>query len=103
MGANINYGVKIGEDISLEYLQDKYDAVFLGIGAWKSSPIRCEGEDTPGVLGGIDFLIKVAENKPVKIGSKVIVVNGGNTAMDVARTCVRLGAEEVKNKCLPKN
>ncbi len=96
MGANINYGVKVGEDISLEYLQDKYDAVFLGIGAWKSSPMRCEGEDTPGVLGGIDFLIKVAENKPVKIGSKVIVVGGGNTAMDVARTCVRLGAEEVR-------
>jgi NADPH-dependent glutamate synthase beta subunit-like oxidoreductase/cation transporter-like permease len=96
MGANFNYGVKVGEDISLEYLQNKYDAVFLGIGAWKSSPMRCEGENTPGVLGGIDFLIKVAENKPVKIGEKVIVVGGGNTAMDVARTSIRLGAKEVR-------
>ncbi len=96
MGAKINYGVKIGEDMSLEYLQNSYDAVFLGIGAWKSSPMRCEGENTPGVLGGIDFLINVAENKPVKIGRKVIVVGGGNTAMDVARTAVRLGAEEVR-------
>jgi len=93
MGAKINYGVKIGEDMSLQYLQDKYDAVFLGIGAWKSSPMRCEGENTPGVLGGIDFLIKVAENNPVKIGKKIIVVGGGNTAMDVARTSIRLGAE----------
>ena len=96
MGAKFNYGVKVGEDISLEYLQNKYDAVFLGIGAWKSSPMRCEGENTPGVLGGIDFLIKVAENKPVKIGEKVIVVGGGNTAMDVARTSIRLGAKEVR-------
>lgn len=96
MGAKINYGVKIGEDMSLEYLQNNYDAVFLGIGAWKSSPMRCEGENIPGVLGGIDFLINVAENKTVKIGKKVIVVGGGNTAMDVARTAIRLGAEEVR-------
>jgi len=95
MGVEIRYNTRLGDDISLEFLRNNYDAVFLGIGAWKSSSIRCAGEDKEGVLGGIDFLREVSLNGNAKIGKRVAVVGGGNTAMDVARTAVRLGAEEV--------
>ncbi len=95
MGVEIKYNTRIGKDISLDFLNSHFDAVFLGIGAWESSPLRCKGEDMPGVLGGIDFLRHVSLNERVELGKKVLVVGGGNTAMDVARTAVRLGAEEV--------
>ncbi|MGI6685075.1 MAG: molybdopterin-dependent oxidoreductase [Bacillota bacterium] len=95
MGVEIKTNVKIGRDIKLDYLHQNYDAVYLGIGAWASSGMRCPGEDLDGVIGGIEFLEAVASNKPVKLGSKVAVVGGGNTAMDACRTAVRLGAEEV--------
>lgn len=95
MGVEFIYNTRVGVDISLDYLKDSYDAVFLGIGAWESSSIRCKGEDLPEVLGGIDFLREVALHKEVRIGERVAVIGGGNTAMDAARTALRLGAREV--------
>lgn len=95
MGVEILTDTRIGRDINLDYLQEQYDAVFLGIGAWSSTAIGCKGEDTPGVIGGIDFLRQVALKRPVFIGKRVAIIGGGNTAMDAARTAVRLGAAEV--------
>lgn len=95
MGVEFHYNTRVGVDISLDYLKENYDVVFLGIGAWESSSIRCKGEDLPEVLGGIDFLREVALHKEVRIGERVAVVGGGNTAMDAARTALRLGASEV--------
>ncbi|QGT99021.1 putative bifurcating oxidoreductase, alpha (oxidoreductase) subunit [Candidatus Syntrophocurvum alkaliphilum] len=95
LGVTIITDTKIGTDITLDYIKANCDAVFLAIGAWESSKIGCTGEDNEGVLGGIDFLRQVAMNTPVHIGNKVAVVGGGNTAMDAARTAVRLGANEV--------
>jgi formate dehydrogenase major subunit len=95
MGVEIITNVRVGRDIKLDYLHKNFDAVFLGIGAWASSGMRCPGEELDGVIGGIEFLEAVASHKPVKLGKKVAVVGGGNTAMDACRTAVRLGAEEV--------
>ena len=95
MGVKFKYNTRIGTDISLDHLIQKYDAIFVGIGAWLSSAMRAKGEDLPGVLGGIDFLREVALHGKVEIGDTVAIVGGGNTAMDAARTAVRLGAKKV--------
>lgn len=94
MGVKIIVNTKINQDISLDYLRSQNQAVFLGIGAWKSSRLGCAGEDLPGVIGGIDFLRAAALNGKVEIGERVAVIGGGNTAMDAARTAVRLGAKQ---------
>lgn len=95
MGVEIRTNVKIGQDISFGELKRNHDAVYIAIGAWTSSSMRCQGEDMKGVIGGIEFLGDVAQNRYVNIGKRVAVVGGGNTAMDACRTAVRLGAEEV--------
>ncbi|MCU0662827.1 MAG: FAD-dependent oxidoreductase [Myxococcota bacterium] len=95
LGAEIRYGVKVGKDVTLEQLEKDYDAVFLGLGAQKATAMRVEGENLEGVLSGIGFLGAVSKNESYKIGGKVMVVGGGNTAIDAARTALRLGSKEV--------
>jgi len=90
-------GIKIGTDVSLQHLRNNHDVVIIAIGAWKSMPLRCPGEELEGVFGGIDFLQGIALNQSIFTGRKVAIVGGGNTAMDACRTCVRLGAEQVYN------
>ena len=95
MGAHFNYNKKLGEDFTIESIKKDYDAVFVATGAWKSSSLRCEGDNALGVIGGIDMLYKVANGETVELGKNVAVVGGGNTAIDAVRTAVRLGAENV--------
>ena len=95
LGVEMKNNFRIGVDATFEEFKSRYDAVVVAIGAWSSMPIGCPGEDLEGVLGGIDFLQRVALGERPDIGDKVAIVGGGNTAMDACRTAVRLGAKEV--------
>jgi len=98
LGVEIQYNTKLGEDIFLDDLKADYDTVLIGIGAWKSRDMGVEGEKEgyEGVVaGGIYFLNDFAAGREVNIGKKVLVVGGGNTAIDCVRTAIRMDTEEV--------
>ena len=95
MGVKFKCGVEIGKDITIDELRKQgYKGFFVAIGAQKSAKLGIAGEDLKGVYGGVDFLRDVNLGNKVEIGKKVAVIGGGNVAMDVVRTAVRLGAEE---------
>ncbi len=83
----------VGKDVPLEQLRKDYQAVFVGIGAQKGIKLKVPGEDAPNVFSGTDFLNAVNRGEAPVIGGKVIVVGGGDTAIDAARVSKRLGAE----------
>jgi len=102
IGIEARMNMKFGEDFTVATLKEAgYDAIFLGIGAWKDYSLRVEGEDLKGCYTGISFLTAFASDQQSEnpqgfpIGKKCVVIGGGNTAIDCVRTLVRLGAEEV--------
>jgi formate dehydrogenase major subunit len=97
LGPRLRTNTVLGKDFTIASLrQQGYDAVFLGIGAWRSSLMRVQNENAPGVLSGIEFLKNFGLHEPIAIHGTVAVVGGGNTAIDCARTALRLGVGEVK-------
>jgi formate dehydrogenase beta subunit len=97
LGVEIVYNCRVGTDVSLAELKKKHDSVFVAPGAHRSKPMGVEGEDKgyKGFLkGGIDFLREAYMDKPTGMGKKVVVVGGGNTAIDCVRVALREGAEE---------
>lgn len=100
LGAKIHYNMKVGRDITMTDLQNRYDAVFIGLGLWKSRELPIPGADAPDVIRGIEYLRVRCVGGPWTIGEHMIVVGGGNVAFDVARTSVRNGAKSVTMVCL---
>ena len=91
-GIEMQLNTQIGKDITLNELRSSYKAVFIAIGAHIDIPLGIVGENLIGVTSGVDFLRRVNLGQEVKVGEKVLVVGGGNSAIDVARTARRYGA-----------
>ncbi len=94
LGAEFHFNQRWGVDFTLAQLRASHDAIFIAIGAQHSQDLRCEGEEL--ALSAVEFLECVATGNPPSLGEDVIVLGGGNTAMDCARAAVRLGARSVR-------
>ena len=94
-GVNIHLGMAVGNQISFETLQKDSDAMFIGIGTQMPQQVGIPGEDLKGIVHGINFLKQVNLKQPFTMGKNVTVIGGGNTAIDSARTALRLGVDTV--------
>ncbi|MEA3450776.1 MAG: FAD-dependent oxidoreductase [Bacteroidota bacterium] len=93
VGVKINFNTTVGKDIQFEEIYNNYDAVFVGIGFQKPWTLGIDGEDLPGVVSAIDYLMAINGGKTFDVGNKVAVIGGGNVAIDGARVSARYGAD----------
>jgi NADPH-dependent glutamate synthase beta subunit-like oxidoreductase len=93
LGVRFVLNTRVGADITLNELDDRYDMVFLSIGTWKESWVYQPGTELKGVYPALVFLEAIAREESVNIGRKVAIIGGGNAAIDSARTALRRGAE----------
>ena len=95
-GINVKLNTSIGKDIEFHELKEQYDAIYIAIGAHTDKKIGIEGEDAKGVISAVEMLRAIGDNNITDYnGKRVVVVGGGNVAMDVARSSIRLGAKSV--------
>ncbi len=93
LGVKIKTSMAVGKDVAWETLKKEYDAVLVATGAYKSWNLNIPGEHLKGISTGLSFLQEYNTKGTAKVGKKVVVVGGGNTAVDTARSAIRLGAE----------
>ncbi len=92
LGVEAKTNAGLGTEVQWKDLQ-RFDAWFVATGAWKSMPMNIPGEDAAGVMSGLEFLKKINSGQTVDLGQRVAIIGGGNTAMDAARSALRLGAK----------
>jgi formate dehydrogenase major subunit len=96
LGVKLSTHIHLGKDFTVSSLKNQgFDVVFLALGAWESSTMRVKNENVAGVIPGIELLKNVGLRRPPELSGKVLVIGGGNTAIDCARTALRTGAQEV--------
>ncbi len=96
-GIKVHKGVKIGKDLTVSELKEEFDAIYIAIGAHIDKKLGIEGQEAEGVVSAVEVLRKIGDEEyPDFTGKSVVVVGGGNVAIDAARSAVRLGAENVK-------
>lgn len=101
LGVTFKTGVEVGKDVSLADLRKQgFKAFYLAIGAQQGRKLNIEGENTEGVISGVEFLRKVNLGEQVKLAGNIVVIGGGNVAIDVARAATRVGSETVSMFCL---
>ncbi len=93
LGVEFRFGVRVGHDVSLDALRREHRYVFVGAGSGRGTPLGVDGEGAPGVHEALDFLTRVRAGCAPEVGPRVLVVGGGNSAMDAARTARRLVGE----------
>ena len=96
LGVTLKTGVKVNRDVSIEELLERHDAVLIAAGCYTAVELGVEGEELPGVLSGLDFVIEVNSGGKPAVGKKTLVLGAGFTAFDCARLALRLGSEEVE-------
>lgn len=101
LGVTIKTGIEVGKDITIQQLREEgYQGFYVAIGAQGGRKLGVEGEDAQGVISGIEFLKAVAMEQMQPLDGKVVVIGGGNVAIDVARTAARFGGEDIRLFCL---
>ena len=104
MGVEFRCGVEVGKDVTIQQLREEgFKAFYVAVGLQKAAKLNIPGEELKGVLGGLDFLRSVNNGKTKKLSGDVVVIGGGNAAIDVARAARRLTKGSVNMYCLEKD